>query len=422
MTRGPCNVSDMTLFARGRVRRAVVWLMFPLSVVLGTRPIHAQDADEEGEAGKQAEVSDAGDVPEAAASEAAESEWYDRLRFSGDFRARYEGFYQGERTTRHRGRFRLRLRLDTDINEDMRFQLQVASGDPGTPVSTNQTLTSFFRPKPFNLDRAYMAYNPVAASALTIGGGKFGSPMTRTQMIYDDDLNFEGSWQQVEWDLSDGISVNLGSLQTAALELSREADSYMMGGFGEVTFDIGAHTLQVGAANYNWQNVDQIALAQASGVVRSNLTNALVRTPQGQVTGFLSRFNVVDVITEATFQTGRAEYPLRLLVELSHNTRAATDQDGGFWVEAEYGRPRRAGAWGAGYTYGWIQQDVSLSAFVFSDMPGTNLRLHMIETSFVPKENLSLDMTLHISKRLRPVANEPLTWLSRLHLAAVVRF
>ena len=59
-------------------------------------------------------------------------------------------------------------------------------------MSTNQTFTSFFRPKPFNLDRAFVAYNPRAASALTLGMGKFGLPQTRTQMIFDDDLNFEG--------------------------------------------------------------------------------------------------------------------------------------------------------------------------------------------------------------------------------------
>lgn len=372
--------------------------------------------------GAQTTQGDTSGETEKTEDSSAETPWYERLRVSGDFRARYEGFYQSERTTRNRGRFRLRLRLDTDINEDVRIQFQVASGDPGTPVSTNQTLTGFFRPKPFNLDRAYIAYNPAALSLLTVGGGKFSPPMTRTQMLYDNDLNFEGSWQQAEWELSDGVGLNVGALQTAALELSGEADSYMLGGFGEVTFDVGPHSLQVGAANYHWSNVDQIALAQASGLVRSSFTNAVVLNDRGQVTGFLSRFNVVDIIAEATLQTARPDYPLRFLVDFSHNTRAATDRDSGLWVEAKYGRPRRAGAWGAGYTYGWVQQDVSLSAFVFSDMPGTNLRLHMIETSFVPKDGLSLDMNLHLSKQLVPFSNVPQGWLSRLHLAAVVRF
>ena len=130
------------------------------------------------------------------------------------------------------------------------------------------------------------------------------------------------------------------------------------------------HTLQVSAANYGWGNVDQIAVGQASGVLTSILTNEVVRDADGNIGGFASRFNVVDIISEATFQTSQADYPLRLLAEFAHNTRATSGRDNGFWVEAEYGRPRRAGTWGATYTYGWIEQDVTLSAFVFSDMPG----------------------------------------------------
>jgi len=42
--------------------------------------------------------------------------WYERLRFGGDFRSRYEGFYRENSETRHRARLRLRLRVDTDIN------------------------------------------------------------------------------------------------------------------------------------------------------------------------------------------------------------------------------------------------------------------------------------------------------------------
>jgi hypothetical protein len=116
-------------------------------------------------------------------------------------------------------------------------------------------------------------------------------------------------------------------------------------------------------------------------------------------------------------------YPLRLLANFAHNTRAANDRDTGLWLEAEYGAPRAAGTWSAGYTYGWVEQDLTPSAFVFSDMPGTNVRLHMLESSYVPVTGLSLDTTLHISKTLFvPADVEPPAWLWRLHLAAVVRF
>lgn len=353
----------------------------------------------------------------------APSPWYERLRFGGDFRARYEGFYRKDGHIRNRERMRLRLRLDTDINDDIRFQLQVASGDAGTPVSTNQTFQSFFQPKPFNLDRAYIAYNADAASALTLGVGKFNAPHTTTQLTFDEDLNYEGGWEQVAWEPREGLGINLVALQTAVNELSAAADAYMLGWYGEVSVVLGRLSLQLSAANYAWGNEDQIAVASAGGPLESILTNDVRRGPAGNVIGYTSQFNVVDVIAEATIRTGRAAYPLRLLVDFAHNTRAATDRSNGLWIEAEYGSPRPTGTWGATYTYGWVEQDATPSVFVFSDMPGTNLRLHMFETSYVLKTGLSFDATLHLTKRLileRSI--DPNNWLSRLHLAAVVRF
>ena len=354
---------------------------------------------------------------DSAASEPAP--WYERVRFSGDFRSRYEGFYQDDAQTRNRMRLRLRLRIDTAISDDIRFQAQIASGDSGTPVSTNQTFTGFFAPKPLNLDRAYVSYNPSAASAMTLGLGKFGFPQPRTQMLFDDDLNVEGGWQQVGWDVREGVRLNLTALETAVNEVSRSNDAYMLGAVGGFGLDIGNYIVDVSVANYNWNGEDQIALAQASGPLESILTNAVTRDGSSAVVGFASRFNVVDVIAEATLNTGRENYPLRVLVNLAHNTRAASDRDSGLWVEAGYGDPGDPGTWGVTYTNGWIEQDVTPSAFVFSDMPGTNLRLHMIEASYFPVPRLSLDVTLHVSRRL---TGDIGPWLSRLHTAAVVRF
>jgi len=357
-------------------------------------------------------------------SEATEEiSWTERLTISGDFRARYEGFYKSGRSTRNRGRFRLRLRLDTQINEDTNFHLQVASGDPGTPASTNQTLKGFFQPKPFNLDRAYIAYNPQAAKALTLGIGKFPTPVLRTQMTFDDDLNFEGGWEQVSWQPHERIDIDLGSIQTAVNEVSRGADAYMIGGYGAASFAFGSHSLQFSAANYMWRNADQIVAAQASGKLTSILTNRVIRNSNGIATNYASEFNVIDVIAEATLATPHSGYPLRLLVDYAVNTRATTSQNNGLWIEAGYGDPGPVGSWGATYTSAWIEQDVTPSAFVFSDMPGTNIRLNMIETSYVVKPGVSLDVTLHLTKRLIVSENDTSNHLlSRLHVATVIRF
>ena len=364
-------------------------------------------------------------LPLFAQSQAASapSPWYERIRFGGDFRARYEGFYRKDADTRNRERLRLRLRIDTEINDDVRFQLRVATGDSGTPVSTNQTFKSFFQPKPFNLDRAYIAYNAAAATALTLGIGKFNAPQTVTQLTFDDDLNFEGGWEQIAWEPREGLGINLVAIQTAVNEVSSGADAYMLGGYGEVNIALGRHNLQFSAANYAWGNEDQIAVASAGGPLESVLTNGVRRGPAGEVIGYVSQFNVVDVIAEATIRTGSAAYPLRLLADFARNTKAATDRSSGLWIEAAYGDPGPTGTWGAAYTHGWVEQDATPSAFVFSDMPGTNLRLHMLETSYVLKTGLSLDATLHLTKRLfLERSNDPNHWLSKLHLAAVVSF
>ncbi len=226
----------------------------------------------------------------------------------------------------------------------------------------------------------------------------------------------------MSWGLADGINLNLIAMQTAVNEVSRGADSYMLMGYGELSFEGDRTDFKVSVADYAWGNPDSIVPGYLDGPLKSILTNVLARDVQGQVTGYASGFNVIDVIAEATLRTNRPGYPLRFLGEFAHNTRAANDHDTGWWFEAEYGSPRAPHTWGVTYTYGWIQQDLTPSTYVFSDMPGTNLRLNMIETSYVPKEGLSFDVTLHLTRGLDSSLSDSNNLLARLHVAMVARF
>ena len=366
-----------------------------------------------------------GATPAVGSAQSDDSEprpWYERIEFGGDFRSRYEGFYQNGRTTRHRSRYRLRLRIDSDVNDDTHLQIQIASGDPGTPASTNQTFSSFFRPKPFNLDRANIAYNPSGAQALTFGMGKFGFPLSRTQMTWDDDINVEGGYEQVAWSPTEAVGVKLVALQTAVNEVSKDQDSYMLAGYGEVRVAFGRHSFRLSVADYGFGNVDQVAVGRATGPLTSILTNQLELDADGAIIGLISDFNMVDVIVQAEFDTGRDRYPFRVLADVVRNTRAALDLDTGIWFEAEYGGSRQPRSYTVGYTFGWIEQDAVLSPFMFSDIPGTNRQLHMITAAYVPLSNLSLDLTIHISKQIEAPAGTPNSYLTRPHVAVVVRF
>ena len=366
-----------------------------------------------------------GAIPATGLAQSTESEphpWYERIELGGDFRSRYEAFYQDGQTTRHRTRYRLRLRIDSDVNDDTHLQIQIASGDPGTPVSTNQTFSSFFRPKPFNLDRANIAFNPGGARALTLGMGKFGFPFSRTQMTWDDDINIEGGYEQVAWSPTETVDVKLVALQTAVNEVSSDQDSYMLAGYGEVRVAVGSHSIQFSVTDYAFGNVDQVAIGRATGPLRSILTNQLELDADGTIIGLVSDFNLVDVIAQAEFDTGRDRYPFRVLADVVRNTRAASGLDTGIWFEAEYGGSRQPRSYTAGYTFGRIEQDAVLSPFMYSDIPGTNVQLHMINVAYVPLSNLTLDLTVHITKQLAVPAGTPNSYLTRPHVAVIVRF
>ena len=358
----------------------------------------------------------------AQTSESSDQPWWERTTFSGDFRSRYEGFYQGEQTPRQRFRLRLRLRLDTELNDDTHFQLRVTSGDPGTPVSTNQTFKDFYLPKPFALDRAFVTYNPGAASALTLGAGKFGFPVTRTQMVWDDDLNWEGGYQQVAWQAGPNVAIRLVAVETAITEVSADADAFMAAGYGQLSLQLGAHVVEFSVADYGFGRVDQVAIGSATGPLKSVNTNRVERDTMGDVTGFASDFNLVDVIGQVTLATARPDYPLRLLADWVTNTRAAGDAETGIWVEADYGRAARPTTYAVGYTFARVEQDAVLSPFIFSDMPGSNLWLHMVAASYMPQPRLNLDLTLHFSKRLVVAPGASNTWLLRPHIAARIEF
>ena len=169
------------------------------------------------------------------------------------------------------------------------------------------------------------------------------------------------------------------------------------------------------------------------GPLKSTNTNLLERDETGSVVGFVSDFNMVDVIGQVTLATARPDYPLRLLADWVTNTRAATEEDTGIWLEAQYGEAARPKSYGVAYTFARVEQEAVLSTFVFSDMPGSNLWLHMLEASYMPLPRLNLDLTLHFTKRLVAPAPDqagadprppevPNAWLLRPHVAVRVSF
>jgi hypothetical protein len=326
------------------------------------------------------------------------SSWPDHLRVSGDLRQRYEGFFQEGRTSRQRLRFRLRLSLTADISDDLTLGVRFGSGDLGNPISTNQSLTGVLTRTPIAIDRAFVAYNPSDVPALTIGAGKYGIPVTRTELTFDNDLNWQGLYQQVQGS-NEGVSYRLVAAQVPLEESSSGADGALFATYGEVGVSAGDHSLQFSIANYAFRQVDRVAIALDREDISRN-TNPYRFDANGNVVGFVSGFNLIDVIGRATLDTGRPDYPVQFTVNFVKNIDAVTDEDAGIWVTAAYGRASEPRSYRLAYTFARVEEDAVLSALNFSDMPGTNLKMHRVVVSYMVAPRVHLDFTGIFTTRL----------------------
>jgi hypothetical protein len=349
--------------------------------------------------------------------------WWERLTFYGDLRTRYEGFFQENLETRHRGRYRLRLGVRTSIVEGVDLNLRLASGESADVTSTNQTLTDFFNRKPINIDQASLSFTPRSARALTLGAGKFGYPVTRTQMVWDDDVNWEGAFEQVNW-TTGATTLRVVAVQSPLNDVASADDAFMFATAGQAGWRFGRHALQLSIADYAFKDIDQLAVAlQEREVIQTQQTNVVRRDAAGRVLGYASRFNLVDAIAQATFDTGRRDYPLVATADYVVNTRAANAEDTGIWVNGTYGRAGSVNTYSVSYTYARVERDAVLSAFNFSDMgPATNVLMNMASFSFMPKNRLNLDVTAIFTKLLDAPAAASNDVLKRIQIDARVAF
>lgn len=243
-------------------------------------------------------------------------EWASRIRFSGDFRGRWEGqwvpkdgynsigqiidynaintgspydlaranlywppFYN---TTQNRDRFRLRARLgmEADLFEGFTAGMRVATGSDSSPVSTNQTLGGSggnFSKYSLWLDRAFVKFEPFknpyfegygAPNSVAITAGRFDNPFwSPTELVWDNDLGFDGIAIQARQEINPGfvpfIVAGAFPIFNTALDFSsteevkfKSDDKYLLG--GQLGFNWQAAPLidvTFGASIFDFSNV-----------------------------------------------------------------------------------------------------------------------------------------------------------------------
>jgi hypothetical protein len=371
-----------------------------------------------------------------------------RFRFSGDVRVRGEGFIQNYNgctacLDRYRARIRVRLGIDGKINEDFTGGVYLASGavvngapDFKDPVSTNETLTSFFERKTIGIDRGWVTYNPLAHKWLSLTGGKFAYTWIRTPLTFDNDLNPEGFSEKISYDIKNPIvkNVSVMAMQLMFNEVGAGPDSNALGTQASARLQFGNRwTMTPSFTALNWNGANAIAQAaspvtlpqpitpavgtplptpvnQPIRVINANsFTNqsVVLGTGTSQTRGFLSGFLYTDYIVDNNIKTNWVRFPVRVLLEYEQNLRAATNpttgtpQDKAYWFEGSIGQLRERNDLQFGYSFARVDQDALISQFNESDMRApTNVVQHRWYANWNIQRNTQLAFTYWYGRTL----------------------
>jgi hypothetical protein len=411
-------------------------------------------------------------------------EWVRRFHMYGDFRFRYESDLFDSRNAffpnyamldsgspfdlhntagtpppildttvdRQRLRIRARLGIDVKIADDFDFGLRLASGNTTNPVTTNQTLGSTLNKYNFLLDQAFLEYHP--ADWVKVWVGRFPNPWFFTDLVWDDDIAFDGAAAQFAGDITDNASLffTAGAFpientafnfpdNTTTKGTSRDKWLYGVQGGGDWRF-IRGFDFKLGAAYYDFSDVEGALsspcvantatdpcssddskpgfLQQGNTLfgirdLISNSTNPPLFQYYGLATPFrelnvtakldVSRFGAVHVIVDGDFVKNLAFNKANIIAKSPVNNLGPSAQntttpgpfvggDMGYQARLLVGYPdiRERWEWNFNASYKYLESDAVPDAFTDSDfhLGGTNAKGYTVGAGVGVAHNVNL--------------------------------
>lgn len=211
-------------------------------------------------------------------------EWIDRLKWEGDFRLRFQDELYSARnppaaafdnigqlvsdSTKNNaaGKLRLRLGLNANVTSKVDVGVRITTGSTSNPVSTNQTLGNYDNKYSLVLDRAFVKLSPY--DDLTLWGGRLPNPFFSTDLVWDDDLNFDGVALSYALGSKEPLREFKPFITTGAFPLQTVERNGVTGAKNKWLFAVqgglewtpSTHTrVKAGAAYYDYRNITGIA-------------------------------------------------------------------------------------------------------------------------------------------------------------------
>jgi hypothetical protein len=323
----------------------------------------------------------------------------------------------------NRTRLRLRFGATAKVADTVSAGFRISTGSTSGPTSTNQTLGQNFNKYTVVLDRGYLTLKPWYWLSLT--GGRIANPFFSTDLVWADDLNFEGVAAKYSQLLTPEFTAFASAgwfplrtdnpLQTA----SRDLEGFQLGFNWNLTptteFKLAAATyryrgmegqletdLRYGpppATDYGTRSEYPTGMRQRGNTLfmlnalGSNL-DPLTTTYWGLASGF-RELNLTTSLDIAKFDPVHAVLTGDYVKNLAFNrgtmsSRAGTNivdgKDNGYMARLLVGYPNtvHSGEWNVSLAYRYLGSDAVLDAFTNSDfgLGGTNNKGYILGLNY----------------------------------------
>jgi hypothetical protein len=386
-------------------------------------------------------------------------EWVTSLKFYGDMRARYEGFYSEAEGTngvafadRNRFRYRLRFGVTAVLADQFEAGFRLSSSEPGSgssnnegdPISGNSTFQNNGSKKLVYIDQAYGRWYPLNgptwSGALTVG--KFENPFVFDDMVFDGDYTPEGAALQMGCRLSDAQALRLNAGGFVLDEFGSTEDPFLLAGQlrWNSTWNKELGTTLGGSALY----INNEYLLTNGAVQNVNRGNTRI----GATGAPAYRFNpwVVDgavTYTLSSFPIYKGAFPIRISGAYMENPSAPSSADNFAWnAGITFGKSGKKGTWDVSYYYKWLGANSWFEELVDSDFgafyagnnapansggnigyaSGTNVKGHILRLQYSPSDSVTLAAKCFLTELINPVPDGTDSQMCRLQVDANWKF
>ncbi|TXT32009.1 MAG: hypothetical protein FD131_571 [Rhodocyclaceae bacterium] len=410
--------------------------------------------------------------------------WLDRIKWEGDMRVRYQmeefaksnaspddyyletltstpnttraaGFIPASANSTHdRERFRVRARLGmlAKVSDDWSAGVRLATGTTSDRVSTNQTMGQDFNKYQFLVDRAYVKYDPV--EWLSVTGGRVPNPWLSTDLVWDEDLNFEGFAATLKPSFANGDFrpfLTIGAFPLREDGPPSKSSRWLRGAQLGAKWQLVPNTrLSFGLALYDYYNLEGSPETQANyqsyklggsatygqyeygsgmrqkGNTLFNTAPTYACTVGGDcdpIWGLASKFRPVNLTASldlAHFDPVHvvltADYVKNTAFDRSEIQRrtgvALTDgKDYGYLFKLAVGMPKLAQRhdWQGSFAYRYLGSDATVDAFTDSDfgLGGTNLKGYQLGLNYGVDQNAWLSLRWMSAQSIESFSLDP---------------